>query len=219
MRMVSGGVTGGVRGAFTGGPEVAGFVPLAVRWGRAWHAAPPGRRRWFAGALATCPLLAASTAAIGHPSPAAALAGTALTATGTVIAAAALVDAHEHRLPNSLTALAGALAVVGALAAPRGGRIGPALLGGLIAGAAMLVVHLSRGVGLGDVKLAAVVGASCGTSALAAAPLAIAVAAIAAAATGLLTRRTRLPLGPSLWAGWAVATAAAGAGWAAGGAW
>lgn len=83
----------------------------------------------------------------------------------------------------------------------------------------MLVVHLSRGVGLGDVKLAAVVGASCGTSALAAAPLAIAVAAIAAAATGLLTRRTRLPLGPSLWAGWAVATAAAGAGWAAGGAW
>ncbi|MEZ5274228.1 MAG: prepilin peptidase [Ilumatobacteraceae bacterium] len=208
--MGTGGVTGGLAGAAGGGP--AGWTtggkrePLTVRWEQAWWAVPPGRRRWFAGALASCPLVAAGATAAGATAAGgtSVAAGAAITATGTAIAVAALIDAHEHRLPNALTAMAAALALLGAALSPGGQRILPALLGGAIAGLAMLTVHLTRGVGLGDVKLAAAIGLSTGSLALIAAPLAIAVAAAGAAASGFVTGRRRLPLGPALWAGWAV---------------
>jgi hypothetical protein len=81
------------------------------------------------------------------------------------------------------------------------------LIGTAVAGGLMLMVRLSRGVGMGDVKMAGVVGASvgAGTGALVAAPMAIALAALSAAVYGLTANRRRLALGPSLWFGWAVA--------------
>ena len=144
-----------------------------------------------------------------------------------VLIVLSVIDLRTRLLPNIWVTTFAGLGILFHWSAG-GAYLGPAavMLGGLAGFGTLFAIravanHLYKqdALGLGDVKLAAVVGASCGTSALAAAPLAIAVAAIAAAATGLLTRRTRLPLGPSLWAGWAVATAAAGAGWAAGGAW
>ena len=77
----------------------------------------------------------------------------------------------------------------------------------------MLFVRLARGVGMGDVKMAGVVGASVGPIALFAAPVAVAVAALVAGTYGLVAGRRRLPLGPALWLGWAVSLAAAATGW------
>ena len=87
-----------------------------------------------------------------------------------------------------------------------------AAAGMVIAGALMLSVRLARGVGMGDVKMAAVVGASVGasTTTVLAAPIAIAIAAFIAATYGFRANRRRLPLGPSLWLGWAAALVASG---------
>ncbi|MFZ9629589.1 MAG: hypothetical protein ACO3C1_09605 [Ilumatobacteraceae bacterium] len=74
--------------------------------------------------------------------------------------------------------------------------------GALMAGLPMLVVHLSRGVGMGDVKAAAAIGASAALVAWWAAPLACAVAALGAAAFGAVARRPRVALGPCLVVGW-----------------
>ena len=132
---------------------------------------------------------------------------------GTLLAVAAMVDVREHKLPNRLL-LAGVLTVaLVVLAASNVAIAVSAMLGMLIAGGLMMLVRLTRGVGMGDVKMAAVVGASVGAVELMAAPIAIAVAALAAATYGVITRRQRLPLGPALWLGWAVALGACAAGW------
>ena len=116
--------------------------------------------------------------------------------------AALAVYLHEFRIPNRLLAAALASTLVAALA---GGTVGRALLGTVVGGGLVLAVRLARTVGMGDVKMAGVVGASVAHQHLAAAPLAIAVAAFAAASVGVLLGRTRLPLGPALWLGWVVA--------------
>ena len=142
----------------------------------------------------------------------------ALALTGALLIAAALVDVHEHRLPNALVAAAFATSVIGAAATLDLVSLAGLLGGTLVAGGAMLAVRLTRGVGMGDVKLAGVIGASAGSLSLPAAPLAIGVAAVVAATFGLATGRRRVPLGPSLWLGWAVSVAAFGAierGWPA----
>lgn len=132
----------------------------------------------------------------------------ALALTGALLIAAALVDVHEHRLPNALVAAAFATSVIGAAATLDLVSLAGLLGGTLVAGGAMLAVRLTRGVGMGDVKLAGVIGASAGSLSLPAAPLAIGVAAVVAATFGLATGRRRVPLGPSLWLGWAVSVAA-----------
>ena len=128
--------------------------------------------------------------------------------TGALLVAAALVDLHEHRLPNTLVAAAFATSVIGAAATLDLVSLAGSLGGTLVAGGAMLAVRLTRGVGMGDVKLAGAIGASVGSLSFPAAPLAIAVAAIVAATFGLATGRRRVPLGPALWLGWAVSAAA-----------
>jgi len=132
---------------------------------------------------------------------------------GVILVTAALVDVHEHMLPNRL--LLGALLAVGAgvLMASSAAVAVTATIGMLLGGGLMLLLHLTRGVGMGDVKMAGVVGASVGAVEINAAPVAIAVAALAAATYGLLARRQRLPIGPALWFGWAVSLAACAAGW------
>jgi leader peptidase (prepilin peptidase)/N-methyltransferase len=132
---------------------------------------------------------------------------------GAVLAMAALVDMREHKLPNRLLGAAAVLTCIGVLSTASAAVMFSAVSGMVLAGGLMLLVRAIRGVGMGDVKMAAVVGASTGATALMAAPLAIAVAAFAAALYGLVARRQRLPLGPALWAGWALSLAAVAAGW------
>ena len=174
----------------------------------AWVAAGPGIR----GAL-LCACCARTAVGITMPSPPAVRLAAAVT--GLLLALAALVDLREHKLPNRLLAVAFLVTAAGALSALDGGLVVSALLGMVLAGGLLLLVRLGRGVGMGDVKMAAVVGASTGSVALVAAPVAIAVAAASAGVFGLLAGRTRLPLGPALWAGWAVALAGCAAGWPA----
>jgi leader peptidase (prepilin peptidase)/N-methyltransferase len=134
-------------------------------------------------------------------------------ATGVVFVGAALVDLHERRLPNRLLQLSAVGVLAGWLAAFDGQLAVRSVAGGVMAGGALLVVHIGRGVGMGDVKMAAVVGASAGMVVFVAAPVAIAVMAFSASAYGALARRSSLPLGPAFWFGWAIAVASASAGW------
>ena len=131
---------------------------------------------------------------------------------GALLATAALVDAHERRLPNRLLAVALACALGGAALSVDGGVVLDALIGMTVGGGLLLCVRLTRGVGMGDVKMAAVVGASVGasTTVLLAAPSAIAIAAFVAAIYGHIANRRRVPLGPFLWLGWAATIVAAG---------
>lgn len=131
-----------------------------------------------------------------------------LAVAGCITACAALVDLHELRLPNRLVGWAlGASMAAAALASLH--ALLRSAAGLMVAGGLMLAVRLHRGVGMGDVKLAAAVGAGTGAVAVPLAPLAVAVAALAAGCFGLATGRRRLPLGPALWMGWAVALALA----------
>lgn len=129
---------------------------------------------------------------------------------GMALVAAATVDIAEHRLPNRLVALAGvtplaAACVVGSIA-----MVVDVTAGALAGGGAMFAVYLVRGVGMGDVKAAAAIGASCAVVSPWAAPSAIAIAACVAAGYAALRRRRVLPLGPALCAGWATALVFAG---------
>jgi leader peptidase (prepilin peptidase)/N-methyltransferase len=156
---------------------------------------------------------AATSVAVGTAAPSSGLVRPSTVVVGVVLALAALVDLREHRLPNRLLSGAMTAAMTGVVCTLDAGHIVRAGLGGLLAGGLLLVVHLSRGVGMGDVKMAAVVGVSTGAVTLTAAPLAVAVAALAAAAYGVWSRRQRMALGPALWFGWAIAIAMTTAGW------
>ena len=172
----------------------------------AWADAHPVTRRAVAAACVT-------SAALGSAVSAPTTVRWSIAVVGVVLAVAAMVDVQEHKLPNRL--LLGALTsvTVGVLATSNVALAVSVALGMLLAGGLMLLVRLTRGVGMGDVKMAAVVGASVGAVELMAAPIAVAVAAFAAASFGVITRRQRLPLGPALWLGWAVALGACAAGW------
>ncbi|MEY4174494.1 MAG: Type leader peptidase family [Actinomycetota bacterium] len=176
-----------------------------VRVTRAWTAGTPTIRRAAAAAWLTSCLQA-----FGQQTPFAMRLG--LAAAGCLVATAALVDLHELRLPNRLVGSALAVSLVAAATVSAAALV-QSLLGMVVAGGLMLVVRLSRGVGMGDVKLAAAVGAGTGGLALPLAPLSIAVAALVAGTFGLAAGRRRLPLGPSLWFGWSVALLAARLGW------
>ena len=172
----------------------------------AWAAAHPITRRALVAACVT-------SMALGALVPLAAPAGAGIALCGAVLAAAALVDLHEQRLPNRLLVVALAATVVSVVVAGEPALVGRAAIGMLLGGGLLLLVRLTRGVGMGDVKMAAVVGASTAPLAIVSAPVAIAIAAMVAAGYGLLAKRTRLPLGPALWLGWAAALAAGVAGW------
>jgi len=172
------------------------------RLAAAWHHSPSLARHSMMAACAT------SVALVVPLRTTAVVAGTTATV-GVLLAAAALVDTREHRLPNRLLAFALLVALGGALLSADVAAVRNALLGMVLAGGLLLLAHLSRGVGMGDVKMAAVVGAStaAATNRLLAAPIAIAMAAFAAATYGFLTSRRRVAFGPALWFGWASALA------------
>lgn len=168
---------------------------VAAAWARS---RPSARVAWLVA-------LGLSTLVVRPFSPPRAV-GVATAVSGSLLATGAFVDLAERRIPNLLTGAALLVALVGASLSGLA-LLGRSLLGLVLAAVPMAVVHARRGVGLGDVKMAAAVGASCGASAVVAAPVAVAAAALVAAAFGAITRRAALPLGPFLWLGWASAIA------------
>ena len=127
---------------------------------------------------------------------------------------AAAIDLAERRLPNRLV-LAGAAVVLGGVlivaaadGANGGWRVGQSTVSGAAAMVApMLAIHLIApdGLGFGDVKAGAVLGAIVGLIDAWAAAVALATGAIMAAVAGLVLRRRTVPFGPALVAGVAVA--------------
>lgn len=144
---------------------------------------------------------------VGEPT-----AAIAVGATGSLAGAAAALDARTNRLPDRLTLgvlAAGVVAVT--IDAAQGGQSGiavlvgalsVALVGALLGAAPMLTVRLTRGLGMGDVKLAGALGVSLASAGWWAPLVAVAGASAAAGAVGRAARRTALPLGPFLVGGW-----------------
>jgi len=95
----------------------------------------------------------------------------------TVVCIAIVTDVRSRRIPNSLTLPALCLAIVVRFAFQGWAGFGIALLGAIVAPAVLLIVHLGKGIGMGDLKLAAAVGAFFG-------PIAAAVAMLASAILG-----------------------------------
>ena len=180
----------------------------ADRVAGAWHHSRPVVRRSMAAACATSVALVVSTRLTAVLTLATAI-------VGVLLATAALVDSHEHRLPNRLLAVAMVVALTGAVLSIDLSVVRDSLLGMTVAAGLMLLVRLIRGVGMGDVKMAGVVGASVGavTNGLLGAATAIGIAAFAASGYGLIARRQRIALGPSLWLGWVSVFALVSIGW------
>ncbi|MGO4690903.1 prepilin peptidase [Glaciibacter sp. 2TAF33] len=120
------------------------------------------------------------------------------------------IDAAEHRLPNRLVLPGYAFALAGVALS---GAAGGIPLEALVAGAAyfifLLLMNLAGGMGMGDVKLAGVLGLALGVISAAAAVAGVMVAFLLGAVAGaaaLLARgsgpRTRIPFGPFLLAGY-----------------
>lgn len=160
--------------------------------------------------LAASVLLAALVLAVAGPTPAA-VAGVALAAVAPELA---LVDAREHRLPNRMTLPALAVAT---LAAQLTGILGgewTAAIAGAVFGGAMLLLALLGGVGMGDAKLAALIGLASPTALVAIGAPVLGMLAGGVAGTVALARRGRggrIPFGPFLLLGWAAALTIAAA--------
>ena len=127
------------------------------------------------------------------------------------------VDVRERRIPNALvlvTLSAAAVIALVALVAEGESVFAGAGAAGLIAGLPLLTVHLvsPRGMGFGDVKYGAVLGALLGVLDWRLAVVAVTVASFAGGLTGLAYApwRRSIPFGLFLSLGAAVAVATAG---------
>ena len=181
-----------------------------------------GRARIARAAFAIVAVAAALASVVAAPDPRGLLgAGLAL-----LMGAIALYDARYFIIPNALNAAALALALAHAVALDPGmaaEQIAMALLRGAVAGAAFLAIKLGyrrlrgrEGIGMGDVKLAAVAGAWLDWFAILAA---VEIAVLAALGAHLLRHVMRkrplraasaLPFGlylaPAIWVAWFVQT-------------
>ncbi len=115
------------------------------------------------------------------------------------LAIASVTDLRDRVIPNWLVGLAAALAL---LLAALEGRLGPALLTGLLALSPFLVAALVRpeGMGMGDVKLAGVMGICLGQTVWIAFAVGLGLAGITGVMLALGKRtspgETALPLAP-----------------------
>ena len=137
-----------------------------------------------------------------------------------VLAGIAVIDARHFIIPDSLNALGALLGLAAAATAPEpADGLGAAILGGAALAFVFLAIHLGYralrgrdGLGLGDVKLAAVAGIWLSVTAM---PVAVEIAALAGLLAYGITRlvagravrvRDRLPFGlffaPAIWIGW-----------------
>lgn len=118
----------------------------------------------------------------------------------------AATDLLSYRVPNAITYPGAALALSAAAVLP-GGDAASSLAAALLAGGALLAVAVVTrgGMGLGDVKLAVLIGAALGLSgafqALALGIFAAGVIMLAALLAGLVSRKQALPYAPFLSAG------------------
>jgi leader peptidase (prepilin peptidase)/N-methyltransferase len=137
----------------------------------------------------------------------------------------AIVDLRERRLPNRALAVAAAgtalLLTVAAAVDSRWDALGRAALAGLVAGAGLLVLALisPSGLGMGDVKLAGLLGLQLGwlgwpelLLGLLLGFLAQALVGVALLAVRRVGLRDQLPFGPALLGGALVAALLTGAG-------
>jgi len=128
-----------------------------------------------------------------------------------LLAGLAVVDLHTRRLPNALTGpalLGGLILVIGLGAAgDRRGTVLTALTSAALLFGALLLLNLLRpsGMGMGDVKLAGLIGLYVGLLGLGPALLAVVLSALLAwlaglglIAAGRITRQTPVPFGPWL---------------------
>lgn len=181
----------------------------------------PSRLRLGQAAMLTALACAIVLASLAATPGAAGLLGAAL---GLLMLAIAVIDARAFLIPDELNFVALALAFVQAASLGEPGPAEAVLLAALRAGAlalTFLAVRVSyrwwrgrQGLGLGDVKLAAVAGAWLDWMLM---PVAIEIAALAALGFYLarhlvtgrpLSRTTRLPFGlflaPSIWCAWLI---------------
>ena len=138
-----------------------------------------------------------------------------------VLIAAAAVDAVDHRLPNELVGAAAipvGVAAAIALAAGSPDIAVGALVGALLLGVPLLVAHLvsPSGMGFGDVKAGAVLGAAVGLVDAELVVLTLLLALAVAAGWAIARRRRTVPLGPSLVAAALVSLLAASFVWSMG---
>lgn len=92
-----------------------------------------------------------------------------------VVGIAIVTDVRSRRIPNSLTFTAFGAALVVRFAFQGWAGLGLALLGAIVAPLVLLIIHFGKGIGMGDLKLAAAVGAFFGPVAALAAMLASAI--------------------------------------------
>jgi leader peptidase (prepilin peptidase)/N-methyltransferase len=196
---------------------IRGHVSTGRRISSAWSAAGT-LSRWWAAVLAAVACGAAIDAGRHlddptlHPVGAAAL-----IAVVVLTGSAAIVDLHEHRIPNRLLSWsAGAVVAAAVWVAATDGfgargrhRLAAVAAGALAAGVPMMVVRLQRGLGMGDVKLAVVLGGAAGLVHPLLAAATVFGASLSAGLYGVLRHRTRLALGPWLWGAWAFSITAA----------
>lgn len=133
-----------------------------------------------------------------------------------VLAAAAVVDLRRRIVPDALTAPAAVAALAAGLVLDRG-FVGQQLAAGAAAGGLLGLAALvaPQGMGMGDAKLAAVMGLCLGRPVAAALLVALAAGALAGAVIvarrGLAAgRRATIPFAPFLALGGAAAVAGAG---------
>lgn len=190
----------------TSGTTSSSAFPAAPTWrrvDRAWAGLARRRRQLALGGAAAA--VGCGVAAISVAPPASAVA---LAVVGLLAGAAAVVDVHERRLPNRLLGTA-LLVVVAAAALDGTWTLVDVLVSLCMAALPLWVVRYGKGLALGDVKFAAVLGAATGLVHPFAGVLVVWVAALAGGLFAVRTGRRRLAFGPWLWAGYLVAGIAA----------
>ncbi|MEZ5224268.1 MAG: A24 family peptidase [Ilumatobacteraceae bacterium] len=180
----------------SGGTPDGGTGSTLRRVTRAWSALGAGRRRVALGGATLAVVAGAGSVTVAPFTTA-----IAIVMIGLLGGAAAVVDVHERRLPNRLTGLA--LLIVAAAALLDDPWTGvDALISMSMAAVPLWVVRYGRGLALGDVKFAAVLGAATGLVHPYAGVVVVWVAALSAGVFALRTGRRRLAFGPWLWAGY-----------------
>jgi len=129
-------------------------------------------------------------------------------AVGLLLGFAANVDLVQHRIPNELLSWS-AIVVLAVTALSGGDVLDDVALGTSLAFIPIAVVLLTRGVGMGDVKMAAVLGAAGGLIHPLVGLATVFLMALSTGVVGLTTRCRRLALGPWLWGAFIVASSAA----------
>jgi leader peptidase (prepilin peptidase)/N-methyltransferase len=180
-------------------------LPTTVRLIAAWHATKPVRRRQAALAGVASLAVAALTATTVNT-----VSAVVIGVVGLLAGAAAIVDLHEHRIPNRLLSLALGAVAIGALLGTlfiNGQIAGEVLVGLLVAAGPLLIVRYGHGLAMGDVKMAGVLGAAGGLIHPVVGLITVFVAALGSGVFALVHNRKRLALGPWLWAGFGTACA------------